>query len=53
LILDELSQIDPKEAGEAAYLFANGQGKTRATRHGTAKQSMRWSLFFYQQAKSR
>ena len=24
LILDELSQIDPKEAGEAAYLLANG-----------------------------
>ncbi len=46
LILDELSQMDPKEAGEAAYLLANGQGKTRATRHGTAKQTNRWSLFF-------
>ncbi len=28
LILDELSQMEPKEAGEAAYLLANGQGKT-------------------------
>lgn len=46
LILDELSQIDPKEAGEAAYLLANGQGKTRASRHGTAKPCARWSLFF-------
>ncbi|HAT1922090.1 TPA: DUF927 domain-containing protein [Legionella pneumophila] len=46
LILDELSQMDPKEAGEAAYLLANGQGKTRASRHGTVKQSSRWSLFF-------
>ncbi|APF03546.1 TPA: DUF927 domain-containing protein [Legionella pneumophila] len=46
LILDELSQMDPKEAGEAAYLLANGQGKTRASRHGTAKLSSRWSLFF-------
>ncbi|KTD57886.1 DUF927 domain-containing protein [Legionella shakespearei] len=46
LILDELSQMDPKEAGEAAYLLANGQGKTRATRHGTVRQSARWSLFF-------
>ncbi|CEK09175.1 DUF927 domain-containing protein [Legionella hackeliae] len=27
LILDELSQMDPREAGEAAYLLANGQGK--------------------------
>ena len=46
LILDELSQMDPKEAGEAAYLLANGQGKTRASRHGTVRQSTRWSLLF-------
>jgi uncharacterized protein (DUF927 family) len=46
LILDELSQIDPKEAGEAAYLLANGQGKTRATRYGAVRPSARWSLFF-------
>ncbi|HCD9576665.1 TPA: DUF927 domain-containing protein, partial [Legionella pneumophila] len=46
LILDELGQMEPKEAGEAAYLLANGQGKTRASRHGTAKPSSRWSLFF-------
>lgn len=46
LILDELSQIDPREAGEAAYLLANGQGKTRASRTGTVRQSSRWFLFF-------
>ncbi|VEG92090.1 DUF927 domain-containing protein [Legionella spiritensis] len=46
LILDELSQIDPREAGEAAYLLANGQGKNRASRHGTVKPSSRWSLLF-------
>ncbi|VEG92511.1 DUF927 domain-containing protein [Legionella spiritensis] len=46
LILDELSQIDPKEAGEAAYLLANGQGKTRASKNGTARASTRWRLFF-------
>lgn len=46
LLLDELSQIDPREAGEAAYLLANGQGKTRASRAGTAKQSASWTLFF-------
>ncbi|HAU0497367.1 TPA: DUF927 domain-containing protein [Legionella pneumophila] len=46
LILDELSQVDPKEAGEAAYLLANGQGKTRASRAGTVKQTSRWSLIF-------
>jgi hypothetical protein len=46
LILDELSQIDPREAGEAAYLLANGQGKARASRSGTARQSARWRLLF-------
>ena len=46
LILDELSQMDPKDAGEAAYMLANGQGKNRASRHGTVKPSFRWSLFF-------
>jgi uncharacterized protein (DUF927 family) len=44
LILDELSQIDPKEAGEAAYLLANGQGKARASRTGAARQPARWRL---------
>lgn len=44
LILDELSQIDPKEAGEAAYLLANGQGKARASRNGTARPAARWRL---------
>ncbi|MEX8495487.1 DUF927 domain-containing protein [Sphaerotilus sp.] len=46
LILDELSQVDPKDAGEAAYLLANGQGKVRATRTGAAKPSARWRLLF-------
>jgi uncharacterized protein (DUF927 family) len=46
LILDELSQIDPKDAGEAAYLLANGQGKTRAARSGTARQAASWRLLF-------
>lgn len=30
LILDELEQVDPKEAGEVAYMLGNGQGKARA-----------------------
>ena len=46
LILDELSQIDPREAGEAAYMLANGQGKARASRNGTARASARWRLLF-------
>lgn len=46
LILDEISQIDPGSAGDAAYLLANGQGKARATRKGFAKPAQRWRLFF-------
>lgn len=46
LILDELSQCDPKEAGESAYLLANGQGKARAARNGTARASQRWRVLF-------
>jgi uncharacterized protein (DUF927 family) len=47
LILDELSQADAKETGQAAYLLANGQGKARASRTGTARQSARWRLLFF------
>lgn len=46
LILDELSQMDPRDAGDAAYLLANGQGKTRASRAGMARQPARWRLLF-------
>lgn len=46
LILDELSQVDPHEAGDAAYMLANGQGKTRASRSGNARPAARWSLLF-------
>lgn len=46
LILDEISQIDPGAAGDAAYLLANGQGKARASRNGLAKPAQRWRLIF-------
>lgn len=46
LILDELEQVDPREAGEAAYMLGNGQGKARASRNGTARASQRWRLLF-------
>jgi len=46
LILDEISMADSKEVGEAAYMLANGQGKTRAGRTGMARQSFRWRLLF-------
>lgn len=46
LCLDELSQIDPREAGDAAYTLANGAGKTRADRHGGPRKASSWRLLF-------
>jgi putative DNA primase/helicase len=46
LILDELAQIDPKTAGECAYMLANEQGKARATRTGTPRARQSWRLLF-------
>lgn len=46
LILDELAQIDPKTAGECAYMLANEQGKARATRTGSTRTRQAWRLLF-------
>lgn len=46
LCLDELAQLDPKVAGEAAYLLANGSGKVRAGRTGAARPRLTWRLLF-------
>lgn len=46
LVLDELGQIDPKVAGESAYMLANGQGKARAGRTGAARPRLSWRLLW-------
>ncbi|MEZ5688769.1 MAG: DUF927 domain-containing protein [Caenibius sp.] len=46
LILDELAQLDPREAGSIAYLLANGTGKSRASQTGEARAAKRWLTFF-------
>ena len=46
LTLDELSQIDGREAGEVAYMLANGRGKSRANRTGGIRRSAEWQLIF-------
>lgn len=46
LILDELAQLDPREAGSIAYLLANGCGKSRASQSGEARAAKRWLTFF-------
>ncbi|OGT11440.1 MAG: hypothetical protein A2X77_04420 [Gammaproteobacteria bacterium GWE2_42_36] len=44
LCLDELSEVDPKEAGEVAYMLANGSGKIRSKQDGTTRRKTSWRL---------
>ncbi|PQA78926.1 DUF927 domain-containing protein [Rhodoferax sp. TS-BS-61-7] len=46
LILDELAQIDPKTAGECAYMLANEQSKARASRTAAPRPRLTWRLMF-------
>lgn len=46
LCLDELAQLSGREAGEVAYMLANGQGKARASRDATLRKMSRWRLLF-------
>jgi uncharacterized protein (DUF927 family) len=43
---DELAQVDPRIAGEAAYLLANGQAKSRAARAGGLRERQGWRILF-------
>ena len=46
LILDEISQVEPRVIGEVIYMLGNGEGKTRATRTATPRPPMRWQLLY-------
>lgn len=46
LCLDELAQLDAKEAGSVAYMLANGMGKARAGRSGNLRSPARWRVMF-------
>ncbi len=46
LILDELAQVDPKTAGECAYMLANETSKARSTRTGQTRPRLTWRLLF-------
>ncbi len=46
LILDEFGQLDPRVAGECAYMLANEQEKGRATRGGMMRKRRTWRLLF-------
>ena len=44
LCLDELGQIDGKEAGEIIYMLANGAGKNRLKAKGGLRKKAEWNL---------
>jgi putative DNA primase/helicase len=44
--LDELAQLDPREAAEIAYLLANGSGKSRMSRTFAPSKRLTWRLLF-------
>ncbi|WP_233863025.1 DUF927 domain-containing protein [Paraburkholderia adhaesiva] len=47
LVLDEIGEIKPQDLYETAYALINGMGKTRANRHGEARQAARWRVFLF------
>jgi putative DNA primase/helicase len=46
LCLDELSQLPSREAGEVGYMLANGSGKARSARDGSARRPASWRVLF-------
>ena len=46
LLLDELAEVDPRDAGKAAYMLANGSGKNRADRYGGARRRAEWRILY-------
>jgi putative DNA primase/helicase len=46
LCLDEIAQINARDAGEAAYMLANGQGKARSKTDGEARKLAQWRILF-------
>lgn len=46
LCLDELAQIDGRQAGDVGYMLANGEGKKRMAKTITARRSLSWQLLF-------
>ena len=46
LILDELGEVQPKDAGNTAYMLSSGLSKNRATKHTTLASQSEWRLLF-------
>ena len=46
LVLDEIGVVDVRDAGAAIYSLANGGGKQRAARDGSAREPKSWRVIF-------
>lgn len=46
LVLDEIGELDPRVSGSVAYMLANGQGKGRARRDGSARARVKFRVLF-------
>lgn len=44
LILDELKEVDPRQAGQVAYMLSNSQGKNRAHHSGGLREAITWRV---------
>ena len=47
MMLDEIREVDGREAGNIAYMLANGQGKGRAGTDGELRARKQWRLLFF------
>jgi putative DNA primase/helicase len=46
MVLDELSMVDARDAQQALYGIANGQGKQRAGRDGSPREPKSWRVLY-------
>lgn len=46
LCLDEIGQVDGRDAGAIAYMLAHGVGKMRASRSGATRPPAEWRVLF-------
>jgi uncharacterized protein (DUF927 family) len=46
LCLDELKELDAREAGGVSYMLSNGAGKRRGQPHGGTRPRLTWRLLF-------
>ncbi|QIF15541.1 DUF927 domain-containing protein [Escherichia coli] len=46
LMLDEISEVDGREASRIAYMLGNGQGKARGRVDGSVRDPVTWTLLY-------